>query len=153
MASCSSSLPPILLVHLNSRSSQWTLHRHPPFNPSPSTTSRSHAKPSFPRSRSIHQKEFFLTVEGAIRDHPLWVGASKEEIDSALEGLEKYVMAELFSQTFSSIPEDVKIDQKISEKICLLQTFLRPEHLDIQAVLQNGASWLEFINEAVTSGC
>ncbi|KAI9201263.1 hypothetical protein LWI28_020891 [Acer negundo] len=87
-------------------------------------------------------QDFFFTMETAIRDHPLWDGASIEEIDSAMEGLEKYVMTKLFTRTFAPLPEDVKIDQEISEKICLLQTFLRPEHLDIPAVLQNEASWL-----------
>ncbi|KAJ0024176.1 hypothetical protein Pint_06727 [Pistacia integerrima] len=95
-----------------------------------------------PENDGKRVQEFYLTMEGAIRDHPLWVGATEEEIDSALEGLEKYVMTKLFSRTFSSTPEDVKIDQEIYEKICLLQTFLRPEHLDIPVVLQNEASWL-----------
>ncbi|KAJ4713905.1 vacuolar protein sorting-associated protein 9A-like [Melia azedarach] len=87
-------------------------------------------------------QEFFLTMEAAIRDHSLWDNSTNEEIDTAMEGLEKYVMTKLFSRTFASTPEDVKIDQEISEKICLLQTFLRPEHLDIPAILQNEASWL-----------
>lgn len=51
-------------------------------------------------------------------------------------------MTKLFSRTFASSPEDPKLDQEISEKISLLQNFLRPEHLDIPAVLQNEASWL-----------
>ncbi|XP_061372963.1 vacuolar protein sorting-associated protein 9A-like [Gastrolobium bilobum] len=51
-------------------------------------------------------------------------------------------MAKLFSRTFSASPEDAKIDHEISEKICLLQTFLKPEHLDIPAILHNEASWL-----------
>ncbi|RVW20018.1 Vacuolar protein sorting-associated protein 9A [Vitis vinifera] len=59
-------------------------------------------------------------------------------------GLEKYVMTKLFSRTFAASPEDAKADQEISEKISLLQNFLRPEHLDIPAVLQNEASWLVF---------
>lgn len=59
-----------------------------------------------------------------------------------LQGLEKYVMTKLFSRTFASVPEDAKIDREVSEKICLLQTFLKPEHLDIPAVLHNEASWL-----------
>lgn len=87
-------------------------------------------------------QEFFLTMEATIRDHPLWSGATDEEVDCSMEGLEKYVMTKLFSRTFASVPEDAKIDQEISEKICLLQTFLKPEHLDIPAVLQNEASWL-----------
>jgi hypothetical protein len=51
-------------------------------------------------------------------------------------------MTKLFSRTFAISPEDVKIDQEISEKIHLLQSFLRPEHLDIPPFLQNEASWL-----------
>lgn len=51
-------------------------------------------------------------------------------------------MTKLFSRTFSSTPEDVKIDLETSQKIHLLQTFLKPEHLDIPAVLRNEASWL-----------
>lgn len=51
-------------------------------------------------------------------------------------------MTKLFPRTFASSHEDVKIDQEISEKICLLQHFLRPEHLDIPEVFHNEASWL-----------
>uniref|UniRef100_A0A2P2JX98 Vacuolar protein sorting-associated protein 9A-like isoform X2 n=1 Tax=Rhizophora mucronata TaxID=61149 RepID=A0A2P2JX98_RHIMU len=87
-------------------------------------------------------QDYFSKMEDAIVDHPLWASATNEEIDCAMEGLEKYVMTKLFSRTFAASPEDVKIDRKISEKICLLQTFLQPVHLDIPAVLRNEASWL-----------
>lgn len=30
-------------------------------------------------------QDFLVTMEDAIRDHPLWVGATEEEIDSAIE--------------------------------------------------------------------
>ncbi|XP_020232731.1 vacuolar protein sorting-associated protein 9A [Cajanus cajan] len=51
-------------------------------------------------------------------------------------------MTKLFSRTFSSSLEDEKIDNEISEKICLLQTFLKPQHLDIPPSLHNEPSWL-----------
>lgn len=51
-------------------------------------------------------------------------------------------MTKLFSRTLAVSSEDVKVDQEVSEKIHLLQSFLKPEHLDIPAVLQNEASWL-----------
>ncbi|KAM7473071.1 hypothetical protein LguiA_011254 [Lonicera macranthoides] len=86
-------------------------------------------------------QDFLCSMEASIRDHPLWANATGEEIDCAIEGLEKYVMTKLFSRTFASSSEDVKIDQKISKKICLLQNFLRPDHLDIPAVFQNESSW------------
>ncbi|GAV72005.1 VPS9 domain-containing protein [Cephalotus follicularis] len=92
-------------------------------------------------------QDFFFTMEAAIKDHPLWSGATIEDIDCAMEGLEKYVMTKLFSRTFASSPEDLKFDREISVKIQLLQTFLRPEHLDIPAVLQNEASWLLAVKE------
>ncbi|GLU06665.1 hypothetical protein SLE2022_236710 [Rubroshorea leprosula] len=98
--------------------------------------------PANPENDGKKVQEFFLTMEAALRDHPLWAGATDEEIDSAMEGLEKYVMTKLFSRTFASLPEDVKFDREISEKICLLQAFLRPEHLDIPVALQNETSWL-----------
>ncbi|KAK3014974.1 hypothetical protein RJ639_010331, partial [Escallonia herrerae] len=87
-------------------------------------------------------QDFLLTMEATIRDHPLWANASEEEIDCAVEGLEKYVMTKLFSRTFGSSPEDARIDREISEKVLLLQNFLRPKHLDIPAVFNNEASWL-----------
>ncbi|XP_059631061.1 vacuolar protein sorting-associated protein 9A-like isoform X2 [Cornus florida] len=95
-----------------------------------------------PENDGKRLQDFLLTMEVAIRDHPLWDGATEEEIDCAIEGLEKYVMTKLFSRTFASFPEDAKIDLEISEKIRLLQNFLKPEHLDIPVVLHNEASWL-----------
>lgn len=51
-------------------------------------------------------------------------------------------MTKLFSRTFACMPEDSKTDGEIAEKISLLQTFVKPEHLDIPATLRNEASWL-----------
>ncbi|XP_028806016.1 vacuolar protein sorting-associated protein 9A-like [Neltuma alba] len=98
--------------------------------------------PPNPENDGKRVQEFYLTMEAAIREHPLWTGATEEEIDCAMEALEKYVMTKLFSRTFAVSPEDTKIDHEISEKICLVQTFLKPEHLDIPAILRNEASWL-----------
>ncbi|KAI4324028.1 hypothetical protein L6164_023596 [Bauhinia variegata] len=60
--------------------------------------------PPNPENDGKRVQDFFLTMEGAIRDHPLWTGATDEEIDRAMEGLEKYVMTKLFSRTFASSP-------------------------------------------------
>ncbi|KAJ6762212.1 RAB GDP/GTP EXCHANGE FACTOR [Salix koriyanagi] len=95
-----------------------------------------------PENDSERVQEFFSTMEAAIMEHPLWAGATDDEFDCSMEGLEKYIMTKLFSRTFAISPEDVRIDQEISEKIHLLQSFLRPEHLDIPPFLQNEASWL-----------
>ncbi|KAM1042479.1 hypothetical protein PS2_033652 [Malus domestica] len=95
-----------------------------------------------PESDGKKVQEFYAKMEDIIRDHPLWAGATDEEVNCAMEGLEKYVMTKLFSRTFASSPEDAKIDCETSHKIHLLQTFLKPEHLDIPVVLRNEASWL-----------
>lgn len=38
-----------------------------------------------PENDGKRLQDFLLTMEDAIRDHPLWVGATEEEIDSAIE--------------------------------------------------------------------
>ncbi|XP_043705042.1 vacuolar protein sorting-associated protein 9A-like isoform X2 [Telopea speciosissima] len=81
-------------------------------------------------------------MEGAFRAHSLWAGCSEEELESAGEGLEKYVMTKLFTRVFASLPEDVKCDEQLSEKMALIQQFIRPENLDIKPTFQNETSWL-----------
>lgn len=95
-----------------------------------------------PESDGKRLQEFLETMEATIRDHTLWAGATEEEVDSAIEGLEKYVMTKLFSRTFAASIEDSKADQEISEKICPLRSFLKPEHLDIPQNFHNESSWL-----------
>ncbi|KAF9601384.1 hypothetical protein IFM89_019237 [Coptis chinensis] len=95
-----------------------------------------------PEKDSAAVQEFLTKMEGAFRAHSLWAGSSKEELESAGEGLEKYVMTKLFTRVFASLPEDVKYDEKLSEKMALVQQFIRPENLDIQPAFQNETSWL-----------
>lgn len=95
-----------------------------------------------PEKDSKSVQEFLITMEEAFRAHPLWAGATEDELDSAGEGLEKYLMTKLFSHAFGSLPEDAKHDQELSEKMSLVQQFIRPEHLDIQPNFQNETSWL-----------
>lgn len=59
-----------------------------------------------------------------------------------LQGLEKYLMTKLFSRAFAPLPEEIEHDQKLTEKIGMLQQFIRPEHLDIPANFRNESSWL-----------
>ncbi|EPS71524.1 hypothetical protein M569_03234, partial [Genlisea aurea] len=87
-------------------------------------------------------QEFLANMEAAFRSHSLWAGSSEEELESACEGLEKYVMTKLFTRSFASTPEDVEADENLYRKISLVQQFLRPEHLDISPTYQNEASWL-----------
>ncbi|KAL3572595.1 hypothetical protein D5086_026499 [Populus alba] len=81
-------------------------------------------------------------MEMAFEAHPLWAGCSEEELESAGEGLEKCVMTKLSSRVFASVPDDVEADKQLSEKIPLIQQFIRPEKLDIKLAFQNETSWL-----------
>ncbi|XVE95391.1 hypothetical protein REPUB_Repub02eG0093100 [Reevesia pubescens] len=95
-----------------------------------------------PEKDSASVQAFFANMEAAFRAHPLWAGCSEEELDSAGEGLEKYVMTKLFTRVFASLPDDVKQDEQLSEKMALIQQFIRPENLDIKPPFQNETSWL-----------
>ncbi|XP_010530180.1 PREDICTED: vacuolar protein sorting-associated protein 9A isoform X2 [Tarenaya hassleriana] len=81
-------------------------------------------------------------MEAAFRAHPLWSGCSEEELDSAGEGLEKYVMTKLFTRVFASNPEEAKFDEQLFQKMALVQQFISPENLDIKPTFQNETSWL-----------
>ncbi|CAH8261092.1 unnamed protein product [Arabidopsis lyrata] len=87
-------------------------------------------------------QEFFSKMEAAFRAHPLWSGCSEEELDSAGDGLEKYVMTKLFTRVFASNTEEVIADEKLFQKMSLVQQFISPENLDIQPTFQNESSWL-----------
>ncbi|OVA04771.1 Vacuolar sorting protein 9 [Macleaya cordata] len=97
---------------------------------------------SDPERDSAAVQEFLANMEGAFRAHSLWAGCSEEELESAGEGLEKYVMTKLFPRVFASLPEDVKFDEQLSEKMAFIQQFIRPENLDIKPTFQNETSWL-----------
>ncbi|XP_052149117.1 vacuolar protein sorting-associated protein 9A [Oryza glaberrima] len=95
-----------------------------------------------PEHDSAAVQEFLENMEGAFRAHTPWAGSSEEELESAGEGLEKYVMTKLFNRVFASVPEDVKSDEELFEKMSLLQQFIRPENLDIKPEYQSETSWL-----------
>ncbi|KAJ0976025.1 hypothetical protein J5N97_017990 [Dioscorea zingiberensis] len=95
-----------------------------------------------PEKDSAAVQEFLSNMEGAFRVHMLWAGSSEEELESAGEGLEKYIMTKLFNRAFASLPEDVKHDEELYEKISLLQQFVSPENLDIKPNFRNETSWL-----------
>lgn len=98
--------------------------------------------PPDPERDSAAVQQFLLNMEAAFRAHPLWAGCSEDELESAGEGLEKYVMTKLFTRVFASVPDDVKVDEQLSEKMALVQQFIRPENLDIKPTFQNESSWL-----------
>ncbi|CAJ2644287.1 unnamed protein product [Trifolium pratense] len=95
-----------------------------------------------PDRDSAAVQDFLANMEAAFKAHPLWSGCSEDELESAGEGLEKYVMTKLFARVFASLPDDVKLDDQLSEKMSLIQQFIRPENLDIKPAFQNETSWL-----------
>ncbi|KAJ4883164.1 Vacuolar protein sorting-associated protein 9A [Raphanus sativus] len=95
-----------------------------------------------PEKDSEAVQEFFTKMEAAFRAHPLWSGSSEEQLDNAADGLEKYVMTKLFTRVFASNTEDVISDEKLFQKMSLVQQFISPESLDIQPTFQNETSWL-----------
>lgn len=98
--------------------------------------------PPDPERDSAAVQEFLSSMEAAFRGHSLWAGCSEEELESAGEGLEKYVMTKLFNRVFASASDDVKSDDELYEKMALIQQFIRPENLDIKPLFQNETSWL-----------
>ncbi|KAK1384388.1 Vacuolar protein sorting-associated protein 9A [Heracleum sosnowskyi] len=95
-----------------------------------------------PERDSAAVQDFLTKMEAAFRAHSLWAGCSEEELDSAGEGLEKYVMTKLFTRVYASLPEEVNEDNQLHQKVALIQQFIRPENLDIQPIYQNETSWL-----------
>ncbi len=51
---------------------------------------------------STHDMQDFLAYMGntAFPQHPLWAGSSPEDLESAIEGLEKYLLTKLYDRTF-----------------------------------------------------
>lgn len=98
--------------------------------------------PPDPEKDSASVQEFLANMEASFRAHPLWSNGSEEELDSAGEGLEKYIMTKLFPRVFATHQDDIKLDEQLHEKLSLIQHFIKPEHLDIQPTYQNETSWL-----------
>ncbi|XP_071711148.1 vacuolar protein sorting-associated protein 9A-like [Rutidosis leptorrhynchoides] len=96
-----------------------------------------------PEKDSASIQEFYGNMDTAFRVHPLWAGRTEEELDSASEGLEKYIMTKLYTRVFATHQDDVKIDNEFNKKSSLVQQFIQPEHLDIQPTYRNETSWLQ----------
>ncbi|KAL3574093.1 hypothetical protein D5086_024706 [Populus alba] len=113
------------LTSLHLRDSGWNI-------------TRNHSSPVDERQKT---SQYFQRYD---RKHGLGLGR-KEVVGY---GMHKFPLKEieLFEPEVDGNWEE-KIDQEISEKIHFLQSFLRSEHLDIPAFLQNEASWL---HDAIT---
>ncbi|GJP51447.1 hypothetical protein CLOM_g10608 [Closterium sp. NIES-68] len=100
------------------------------------------AKDPEPERDSASVQAFYRSIEAAFRSHPLWQGASEDELECSGEALEKYLMTKLFPRAFAPEEEEVERDRRLTTRIAALQTFLQPRHLDVPDSLLNDASLL-----------
>ncbi|CAD7697933.1 unnamed protein product [Ostreobium quekettii] len=83
-----------------------------------------------PHRDSAAFQKFLSQMEADFRKHRLWRNQPREELDTAMEGLEKYLLTKLHSRTFARYPEDTERDHLLSTRLVALH-FVRPHHLDI----------------------
>lgn len=80
-------------------------------------------------------QEFLSSMETAFARHPLYAGSTREELDSAVEGLEKYLLTKLYDRTFGADPWDRERDAMLGRRLAALQ-FVTPAHLEVSRELQ-----------------
>jgi hypothetical protein len=100
------------------------------------TFSNSPPEPIEQQALKVHN--YLNNIENTILNHPLWKDINEEELDTVIEGLEKYVTTRLYTNLFtihSNSLEDISLTKRISQ----LQ-FINPSHLDIKSQLINDAS-------------
>lgn len=86
-------------------------------------------------------QRFLQQMEASFRKHPLWRDGSPEELDAALEGLEKYVMIKLYDLSFGVSADDKERDALLSAKIGALD-FVKPSNLEIPPRYWDESSWV-----------
>ncbi len=70
-------------------------------------------------------------LEDKIRHHSVWQGASEEELEEMSETLERFVVSKIYRVIFAPTAADLERDEKLSQRIQLLRSWLEPRHLDI----------------------
>lgn len=76
--------------------------------------------------------------------HPLWKGSPADEIDNALESIEKFLTSKLYDRFFGLFPADRARDAAITERLFILHTWVKPQHFDLPAYCcaeENSAIW------------
>ncbi|GLI64682.1 hypothetical protein VaNZ11_008036 [Volvox africanus] len=81
-------------------------------------------------------QEFLTSMEHAFARHPLWAGSTREDLDNAVEGLEKYLMTKLYDRTFGMDPLDRERDAVLSRRLAALAGFVTPAHLEVTEQFQ-----------------
>ena len=79
--------------------------------------------------------DFLAKVENKIYAHVSWEDATDEELDAAREGLEKYVMSQIYKAVFAE-PQDRILDEEISAR-CRGLHFITPDMLGVPNSCRN----------------
>ncbi|KJE96549.1 hypothetical protein, variant [Capsaspora owczarzaki ATCC 30864] len=80
---------------------------------------------------------FLQNMGNRISTHPLWKNSQQEELENAIDGIEKYVMTKLYSQVFSpSSTDDTAKDELIDQRIRRLR-WVTLGHLGLDAMELN----------------
>eukprot|EP00656_Telonema_subtile_P054116 TRINITY_DN7998_c0_g1_i3.p1 TRINITY_DN7998_c0_g1~~TRINITY_DN7998_c0_g1_i3.p1 ORF type:complete len:600 (-),score=192.71 TRINITY_DN7998_c0_g1_i3:74-1873(-) len=85
-------------------------------------------------------RSFLDQMEGVLRRHSLWEGASDDEFENAREGLEKLLMTRIHSRAFKPDKSYPEKDASLAARLGALGSFLTLEHLDIAENLHNEVS-------------
>lgn len=91
-------------------------------------------------------RDFLNHTEEVICKHPLWRGASDEELDDMREGLEKYILTKLYTKLFRSREKEVEIDEKIVDRLDRM-AFMSFKHMDISEDLYNPSAMALAVSE------
>lgn len=99
----------------------------------PSVLSKSSTE--FDRIRTEYNDTITSIMRLIRTKHPLWKGASEEEIDNSLESIEKFLTSKLYERFFPGtlFPQDRIQDAALADKLFKLHTWVRPAHLDLPA--------------------
>ncbi|GIL49525.1 hypothetical protein Vafri_5854 [Volvox africanus] len=94
------------------------------------------SRPPDNETDSREVQEFLTSMEHAFARHPLWAGSTREDLDNAVEGLEKYLMTKLYDRTFGLDPLDRERDAVLSRRLAALAGFVTPAHLEVSEQFQ-----------------
>lgn len=86
--------------------------------------------PVDPTRRAEVVRNFLQVSEDRIRKHPVWQGASEDELDEMAESLERFVVSKIYRSVFAPSTADIEQDEKLKQRIQEL-SWIEPRHLDI----------------------
>jgi len=129
-------------------------HGSPPSSADHHHTPTSTSKPSHSPSASVnHPQSEFDRIRAEYNDvitslhrtirlkHPLWKGASEEEIDNAIESIEKFLTSKLYDRFFGLFAVDRAKDAELADKLAILHTWVEPRHLDLPVYCHDRQLW------------